>query len=247
MRAVIVNRSAIIAEPSGEERPAQSALGADGGRGVLAAGLRMISEWVRPFVRKYMTLVGQVVARTGISPNALTVIGVLLNAVVAAIIASGALTLGGVLLLVASAFDVLDGAVARVTGTTSRLGGFLDSTLDRYSEVVVYVGVLIYLLGTDDGDLGAILVLLSASGALLISYARARAEAAGYSATVGFAARTERVILLALCLIIGHPLWALWVLAIVTHLTALTRIVHVWRLAQKESAAADAAPAPPPR
>jgi CDP-diacylglycerol--glycerol-3-phosphate 3-phosphatidyltransferase len=208
----------------------------------------MISELVRPYVRKYMTLVGQVVARTGISPNQLSVIGVLLNCVVAAIIASGALTLGGFLLLVASAFDVLDGAVARVTGTTSRLGGFLDSTLDRYSEVVVYVGVLVYLLDTDDADLGAILVLLSATGALMISYARARAEAAGYSATVGLAARTERVILLAICLIIGRPLWALWVLAIVTHLTALTRIVYVWRLAQKESAgAADAAPAPPPR
>lgn len=224
-----------------------AALGADGGRDVLAAGLRMISELIRPIVGKYLLLVGRIVARSGLSPNALTVIGVVLNGVVAAIIAAGALTPGGVLLLVASAFDMLDGAVARVTGSTSRLGGFLDSTLDRYSEVVVYIGVLVYLLRTDDGDLGALLVLLSATGALLISYARARAEAAGYHATVGLAARTERVILLALCLIFARPLWALWVLAIVTHLTALTRIVHVWRLAQKEGAgAADAAPAPPP-
>lgn len=227
----------------------QIALGADGGRSGLAAGLRMISELVRPIVGKYLLLVGRIVARTGVSPNALTVIGVLFNGVVAAIIASGALMVGGILLLVASAFDMLDGAVARVTGSTSRLGGFLDSTLDRYSEVVVYVGVLVYLLRSDDdGDLGALLVLLSATGALLISYARARAEAAGYHATVGLAARTERVILLALCLIVARPLWALWVLAIVTHLTALTRIVHVWRLAQKEgTGTGDAAPAPPPR
>lgn len=196
----------------------------------------MISEWVRPFIGKYVLLVGRLVARTGISPNALTVIGVLLNGVVAAIIAAGEIRLGGVLLLFASAFDVLDGAVARAKGIVSRLGGFLDSTLDRYSEVVVYVGVLIYMLGTDDDDLGAILVLLSASGALLISYARARAESAGYTATVGFAARTERVILLALALIIARPLWALWVLAIATHLTALVRIVHVWRTAVKEAA-----------
>jgi CDP-diacylglycerol---glycerol-3-phosphate 3-phosphatidyltransferase len=140
---------------------------------------------------------------------------------------------------------MIDGAVARATGTTSRLGGFLDSTLDRYSEVVVYVGVLIYLLGTDDAELGAVLVLLSATGALLISYARARAEAAGYNATVGLAARTERVILLALCLVLGRPLWALWVLAAVTHLTALTRILHVWRLAQREDAGTGDAPAAP--
>jgi CDP-diacylglycerol--glycerol-3-phosphate 3-phosphatidyltransferase len=218
----------------------------------------MISEWFRPYARKYLLLIGQAVARTGISPNALTVIGVLLNGVVAAIIAAGELRVGGVLLLFASAFDMLDGAVARATGSVSKLGGFLDSTFDRYSEVVVYVGVLIYLLDTDDAERGAVLVLLSATGALLISYARARAEAAGYSATVGLFARTERVILLALCLLLARPLWALWVLAIATHLTALTRIGHVWRLAQKEAAgkgdapaspsppSAPAAPAPPP-
>ena len=211
----------------------------------------MISEWLRPLIRKYVLLIGQAVARTGVSPNALTVVGVLLNGIVAAIIAAGELRLGGVLLLLASAFDMLDGAVARAKGTVSKLGGFLDSTFDRYSEVVVYVGVLVYLLGTDDADLGAVLVLLSATGALLISYARARAEAAGYSATVGFAARTERVILLALALVIARPLWALWVLAIVTHLTALVRIVHVWRTALRESAGpgaggAGASPAAPP-
>jgi len=131
---------------------------------------------------------------------------------------------------------VLDGAVARATGASSRFGGFLDSTLDRYSEAVVYGGVLIYLLNRpDDAKTGAILVFLSSAGALLISYARARAEAAGYTASVGLAARPERVILLALCLLINQPLWALWVLAAVTHITALTRIVHVWRLSVAES------------
>jgi CDP-diacylglycerol--glycerol-3-phosphate 3-phosphatidyltransferase len=95
--------------------------------------------------------------------------------------------------------------------------------------------VLIYLLNTDDREIGAILVFLATVGALLISYARARAEAAGYTASVGLVARPERVILLALGLLIGQPLWALWVLAIATHLTALTRIVHVWRASLTES------------
>jgi CDP-diacylglycerol--glycerol-3-phosphate 3-phosphatidyltransferase len=205
----------------------------------------MISEALRPFIRRYLLLLGQAVARTGISPNALTVIGVVLNALVALVIALGELRLGGVFLLVASGFDMVDGAVARATGAVSKFGGFLDSTLDRYSEVIVYVGLLIYLIDTDDADLGAVLVLLSATGALLVSYARARAESAGYGATVGLFARTERVILLALMLVVARPLWALWPLAILTHLTALTRIAHVWRTHLGEGPDSGAASAPP--
>jgi CDP-diacylglycerol--glycerol-3-phosphate 3-phosphatidyltransferase len=92
--------------------------------------------------------------------------------------------------------------------------------------------VLIYILDTPDAKTGAILTLLATTGALLISYSRARAEAAGYNASVGLVARPERVILLAICLIIGEPMWALWALAILTHVTAITRILHVWRMAE---------------
>jgi CDP-diacylglycerol--glycerol-3-phosphate 3-phosphatidyltransferase len=204
----------------------------------------MISEALRPFIRDYVLRLGRAVARTGVSPNALTVIGVVLNGLVALVIALGELRWGGVFLLVASGFDMIDGAVARATGAVSKFGGFLDSTLDRYSEVIVYVGLLIYLLDTDDADVGAVLVLLSATGALLVSYARARAESAGYGATVGLFARTERVILLAVALILARPLWALWPLAILTHLTALTRIVHVWRAHLGEDSGPGQAPAP---
>ena len=196
----------------------------------------MISELIGQRVRGALLVVGQALARLGLSANALTVIGLVLNAGVAVVIATGHPRWGGALLLLASAFDMLDGAVARATNSTSRFGGFLDSTLDRYSEAVVFGGVLIYLLGTDDAELGAFLVFVATVGALLISYARARAEAAGYTASVGLVARPERVILLALCLLIGRPLWALWILAITTHVTALTRIVHVWRLSEREAA-----------
>ena len=196
----------------------------------------MISERIGNLIRGRLLVVGRVLAGLGLTPNALTVIGVVLNIAVAVIIAIGQAQVGGALLLVASAFDMLDGAVARATGASSRFGGFLDSTLDRYSEAVVYGGVLIYLLDRpEDAKTGAILVFVASAGALLISYARARAEAAGYKASVGLAARPERVILLALCLLINQPLWALWVLAVVTHVTALTRIVHVWRLSLADS------------
>ncbi|HEV2527455.1 MAG TPA: CDP-alcohol phosphatidyltransferase family protein [Thermomicrobiales bacterium] len=194
----------------------------------------MISEHIGTWVRGYMLQVGRWVARTGLSPNQLTLIGLGLNVLVALVIATGEYRLGGVLLLVASAFDMLDGAVARATGLTSKLGGFLDSTLDRYSEIVVYIGVLVFLLNTEDARTAAILVAVASSGALMISYARARAEAIGYTAAVGIAARPERVVLLAFCLILGWTIWALWVLAIVTHVTAITRIVHVWRAASAD-------------
>jgi CDP-diacylglycerol--glycerol-3-phosphate 3-phosphatidyltransferase len=188
-------------------------------------------------VRAHILGLGRFLAGLGLTPNMLTVIGVILNGIVALVIATDHLRLGGVLLLIASAFDMLDGAVARATGSTTSFGGFLDSTLDRYSEALVYGGLLIYYLNTNDPKTGAILVFASTVGALMISYARARAEAAGYKASVGLVARPERVILLALFLIIGQPLIALWILAIATHVTAITRIVHVWRLSQKEQAA----------
>jgi CDP-diacylglycerol--glycerol-3-phosphate 3-phosphatidyltransferase len=189
----------------------------------------VISELLGTRVRGMMLRVGAVLARVGLSANLLTVLGLALNIVVAAVIASGHLVAGGVLLLLASAFDMLDGAVARATGSVSSFGGFLDSTLDRYSEVVVYLGLLVYFLDRPDARVGAILTFLATIGALLISYARARAEAAGYTAAVGLVARPERVLILAICLLIGRPAIAVWILAITTHLTALTRIVHVWK------------------
>jgi len=195
----------------------------------------VISERIGNLVRGQILGVGRFLAGIGLTANMLTVIGVILNGVVAIVIATDHARLGGFLLLIASAFDMLDGAVARATGSTSKFGGFLDSTLDRYSEALVFGGVLVYMLGTDDAKLGAILVFASTVGALLISYARARAEAAGYKASVGLLARPERVILLALFLILGQPLIALWILAVATHLTAITRILHVWRLSAREN------------
>lgn len=196
----------------------------------------MLSERIGTWVRSNILGVGRFIARLGLSANMLTVIGLVLNAAVAVVIGLGHIKLGGGLLLFASAFDMLDGAVARATGTSSKFGGFLDSTLDRYSEALVYGGVLFYLLDTDDAKLGAVLVFAATVGALLISYTRARAEAAGYSASVGLVARPERVILLALGLLFGFPMIALWILAIATQVTALTRIVHVWRISAAEPA-----------
>jgi len=181
--------------------------------------------------------VGRALARLGISPNMATLIGFGLNVIVALVLASGHPRVAGAMLLVASAFDMVDGAIARSTGTTSTFGGFLDSTVDRYSEIVVYIGLLVWLNTTDNDHLGSLLVLISATGALMISYARARAEAIGHKASVGIVARPERVVLLGLCLIFNWPMVALWVLAVTTHLTAVWRMIHVWRVTRHEVAA----------
>lgn len=193
----------------------------------------MISELIGSRIRSYTIRLGEVLARLGLTPNVVTAIGLLLNLLVAVIIARGHLQLGGVMLLLASGFDMLDGAVARATGTVTPFGGFLDSTLDRYSEAVVFFGVLVYLLGTRDYFAGALLVLTATAGSLLISYARARAEAAGFRASVGLLARPERVVVLAVGLLLSQVIPALWILAIGTHLTVWTRIAHVWRLSRQ--------------
>ncbi|HYH11311.1 MAG TPA: CDP-alcohol phosphatidyltransferase family protein [Thermomicrobiales bacterium] len=199
----------------------------------------MISEPIGRAVRQYMLGVGRALARLGITPNMATLIGFGLNVVVALVLASGYPRIAGVMLLVASAFDMVDGAIARSTGTTSSFGGFLDSTVDRYSEIVVYIGLLVWLNTTDNDHLGSLLVLVSATGALMISYARARAEAIGHKASVGLVARPERVVLLGLCLIFNLPMVALWILAVTTHLTAVWRMIHVWRVTSTERPASN--------
>ena len=194
----------------------------------------MISEALGTRVRSLTLGIGEVLARAGLTPNMITTIGVLLSAVVAFVIAGGNLVVGGVLFLIASAFDMLDGAVARAAGTVTKFGGFLDSTLDRYSETIVLFGVLYYLLQTPDAMVGALLVFAATTGSLLISYARARAEAAGFHASVGLLARPERVIILAIGLLFGLLLPALWILAVGTHLTVFMRIFHVWRITRSK-------------
>ena len=181
------------------------------------------------WVRGQLLILGRLLGRTHISPNWFTIAGLLLNAAVAAVIAGGSLTLGGALLLGASAFDMLDGAVARANNQITRFGGFLDSTLDRYSEAVIYLGLLIYFQQVNPDHVAVLLIYGAAVGSLMVSYARARAEAIGFDAEVGLFARPERIILLAIFLLVRHPVWALAALALLTNVTAVQRIVHVWR------------------
>ena len=166
--------------------------------------------------------------RTGISPNALTLIGFLLTVVVAMVLATGQLLWGGLLLILAALFDTLDGALARHAGKTTVFGAFLDSVADRFSESVTLVALIWYYSGQVDGRMPVILLAATLVGSLMVSY-RAAAEAVDIECKEGFFQRTERIIVLILGLLTGWMLPVLWILAIFTNFTAVQRIYDVYR------------------
>jgi CDP-diacylglycerol---glycerol-3-phosphate 3-phosphatidyltransferase len=184
---------------------------------------------IKHFAKGIAEAVARGLVRTGVSPTQLTLIGFALNLVVAAILAAGWLPLVGVLVLVVGLFDMLDGALARVANRATTFGAFLDSTLDRYSEAAVLLGLL-YDAGRRLDLTTATLAFVVIVGSLMVSYTRARAEGLGLSCEVGFAPRPERIILLGLGLIVGLEVPALAVLALITNVTAVQRILHVYRL-----------------
>ncbi len=190
--------------------------------------LRQFRIWLRQSSQGIVNPIAGLINRTGLTPNMLTFIGLLLNVGVAAVLAGGSIRLGGWLLLFAASFDALDGALARLTGRQSRFGAFFDSTLDRYSEAVIYGGLLIYYV--DQGvRTEPLLVYAAIIGSLMVSYSRARAEGLGLECKVGIATRLERVLIIAAGLILNQVTLALWLVAILSNLTAVQRIVYVWQ------------------
>lgn len=191
---------------------------------------------VKAQVRRRVTPAARVVGSTGITPDSLTLAGLGLNFAAAAIVAAGALTAGGIVFLLASAFDMLDGAVARAAGATSRFGAFLDSVADRYSEAAMFAALLVVFSQRQDTSLvvGSCLAL---TGSLLVSYARARAEGFGLECEIGVLQRPERVILLVAGLLFPDLLLApvVWALAVVTNATVVQRVLHVRRVLIDES------------
>lgn len=189
---------------------------------------QLLQQWARGMARR----AAQIFVKTPITPNMLTLFGFVLNAIVAALVASGHLLAGGVMIIVAGLFDMLDGALAKITERVSDFGAFLDSVVDRYSEAAILLGLLLYYyLLPGGGQLTEILLVYTVLfGSMMISYARARAGALKISNEVGLMARPERILLLAIGLIFHTFLLlpVLWVLAIGTQITAIQRIVHVW-------------------
>ena len=212
--------------------------------------------WVRRHAEALITALG----RTPLTPNQVTVVGLGLTFLAAGLAAFGHLRWAGVVLIFAGTCDILDGALARSTKASYAYGAFLDSTLDRYSEGAVYLGLAAYFVSVD-GPLQRWLVLATLTalaGSFLVSYIRARAQSLGFTSKSGLFQRPERVVVTVVGLLFANAFGGyvldgvVFLLAIVTNITALQRIREVWlqgraqRLAReaesKETKAPRAAP-----
>ncbi|MDQ6848275.1 MAG: CDP-alcohol phosphatidyltransferase family protein [Candidatus Dormibacteraeota bacterium] len=192
-------------------------------------------EWVRAGARRLVPALRLL----GLTPNTLTLVGLAICAASAVLVALGHLIPGGILLLLASAFDILDGAVARVTGKVYRYGAFLDSTTDRYAESFTYIALLWYFIIQQPGHtIEPMLVIVALTGSLLVSYVRARAQSLGFVCDGGVFARPERVVLTVVGLLVPPILFGCLVaLAVFTNITAVQRIWFVWRQSLKTAPA----------
>ena len=164
--------------------------------------------------------------RIGLTPNTMTLLGLAGNFVGAYFVSQGRMTTGGLLMLITPPLDALDGTMARLRGDASEWGAFVDSVTDRYSELAILGGLLYYFSSIGDG-LSSFVTFAAAAGTVLVSYVKARAEAVGFDARVGFLTRVERYLVLAPLLVFNQPVWAVWFIAVFANFTALQRIFHV--------------------
>jgi len=169
---------------------------------------------------------------TIVKPNLLTVIGLLFGFICLILMVSNRLLFAGLALSISGFFDLLDGAVARQYGRVTAYGGFLDSVLDRYTDLAVAFGIFVHFLNQGDSSF-AVLTFVAATGVVLVSYIRARAEAASLRCKSGLLERPERTILLIIGLCFGLLKPVVILLAILAHLTAIQRILIVRKAAQK--------------
>jgi len=168
-----------------------------------------------------------ILGKSGIKPDALTFTGLAINIGAAYVIATGHFPLGGILILVAGLFDLLDGALARFAKKTTKFGAILDSAVDRISEAAIFCGLLVWYM---PGRSEILLIFAVLIGSFLVSYIRARAEGLGLECKGGLFTRAERVIVLAVGLLVNQVIIALWILVVFVYITVVQRLVYLRRV-----------------
>ena len=239
----------MTSEPPGRSRPSQSARhaarrqgtdGADGRRSAAPRGEPLTAAGVRTLARNRLI-------ESRLTPNAISMTGLVLNVAAAALVIERLFLLAGLAFMVGSVMDTLDGRYSRMSGKGTAFGAFLDSTLDRIEEGIVLTAVAAYFASVGD-ELAAGAVVVCVIGSFMVSYTRARAEALGIECKVGFATRPVRAVIIGVGLLFAQgagvlPIAllepAIYALAALTTITALQRILHV-RRALHEAAAAEA-------
>lgn len=209
----------------------------------------MLTDRARVWTRGIVEPIVDLLVRIGLTPNAVTVIGTLLHLLVAWLLAEGRFVGGALMLFVAAGVDGLDGTLARKTGRASPTGAFLDSSLDRISEILTFLGLLIYADRVARGAMspgldpmfGALAVFLALAGSLMVSYTRARSEGIGRPTKAGILGRMERMAILVIGLFTGWVTYALWIIAIGAWITTGMRIYDVLRRDAPVGGASDGA------
>jgi CDP-diacylglycerol--glycerol-3-phosphate 3-phosphatidyltransferase len=188
----------------------------------------MLTRTIGRFISWPVDRIAALIAPTGIPPNVITWLALVLNLWAGILFAAGRFAAGGGMMLLAGLCDLLDGPVARRQNRVSLFGGFLDSILDRYADLILFLGILVYYARVNR-FMYAVLAGAAMAGSVMVSYAKARAESLVPKAEVGFWDRPERLALMILAAIANRMPIALWILAIGPNLTVIHRILHTWK------------------
>src|SRR5256712_412567 len=167
-------------------------------------------------------------ALSKIHPNVLTFLGLVINIWAAWLFSQGSFRWAGVVVIGAGVFDMVDGRVARATSQVTKFGGFFDSVLDRYSDLALFMGLLVYYASINRYGY-IVLTAIVMTGSVMVSYTRARAENTIPSCKVGFLERPERVVLLIIGCLFDRMAPVLWVLAVLSNVTVIHRMIYTWR------------------
>ena len=181
---------------------------------------------------KAIRLIVRGLALSKIHPNVLTFLGLLINIVAAVLLAEGQFRWAGAVIISAGVFDMVDGRVARATNQVTRFGGFFDSVLDRYSDLALLMGLLVYY-GNISRPFYVVLTAVVMTGSVMVSYTRARAENTIPSCKVGFMERPERVVLLIIGALFDRMAPVLWVIAILANITVIHRMAFTYQEAKR--------------
>ncbi len=192
-------------------------------------------------------IIGRIVkalALSRIHPNVLTFIGLVINIVAAFLFAAGHFRWAGAVVIAAGLFDMVDGRVARETNRVTRFGGFFDSVIDRYSDLSLYMGLLVYYASINR-FFYIVLTAIVMTGSVLVSYSRARAENTIPKCKVGFLERPERIVLVVIGALFGRMAPVLWVIAVLSNLTVIHRMIYTFQESKRlEEAQLRAVPTP---
>src|SRR6188474_2820184 len=187
---------------------------------------KTFTDYLRLWFKWFLDPLGGFFNRLGITPNMMTMLGLIGNSIGAYYLARGEMLTGGLFVLLMTPIDALDGTMARLRGESGDFGAFVDSVSDRYSELIIYGGLLYHFLTLGE-PIGGLLVFGTAAGSVLVSYVKARAEGLGYEAKVGMLTRVERYLVLAPALVFNLLYLGLAIIAVFANITALQRIWHV--------------------